>query len=308
MKLIGIYDVIPKTKWVEIAKVLKNKGRVYIYPTKFSYKYKPLEIKNTVLAFTEDSIIDMEKDKVRVESFVSKKAKSWGASLLDEPEIIYHITFDMKANAIGSRAVARVGEALKEEHDKYLTRTLNRKKLLTEEGVLGLFRTLTRKVSSKIARDTFEIDLSNIILGEMRVTNTTLIETHPTRKWYAHSVAIGADEYGDFFTVGICKGDDTENGLSGQHTFASHDFDPNTFPIAELKKGNYRGEDFNKILDLVFRTLILASTEGYNEYVEENGTPYYGANTEYAWLTLKDGTKVTWENYDFNQLAQLLVQ
>lgn len=311
MKILGVYQKLPKKVWTEIAKTLKEDGEVLISMVSVRANWRPIEIKYAVIAVPKESHFQYEKDKDRLEEVLTKKERVSSIRMLEdrEPELLMKIHFTMKANAIQSQAILRVGEALRLEYEPYLMARINQYRLVTEDGVLGVIGRLVYLVSHKIARDTYNIQYSQFILGEMRVTNTSLMKTHPLNKMYEHSVAIGAGDFGDFLTVGISKGDDTEKGLSGQYTYESYDFDPKTFPINDLKNGNYNSQEFYEILDLVFKILILSSMEGYNEFSQyyPEGVPY-GMADQYSWLTLKDGTKVTLENYNFQELYNKLNQ
>ena len=309
MKVLGVYERIPKTKWQEIAKVAKSGGVVDIHTIRNVNSVNEESILLAIIAYEEREI----KARNNLTDYdINRKLEGTNrlknVSFLEDPVIINQEVFNEIGRNIGSQAIVKVSEVLEQEFGRYLQIELNRYQIQTRDGLLGVIGRLAEKVGSKISRDTFKAKYGSYILGEMWVENKTLQETHSTGKYYEHLSTIGVDVQGSTVYIYIAHGDDTERGYGSGYTYHLQTLNLANLPLEDFKKGNYHGEEFTKLLDFVFRVLILSSYEGYNEYVSEYGTPHYGDRPKYAWLTLKDGTKVTWEDYDFNQLAQLLNQ
>ena len=309
MKVLGVYERIPKTKWQEIANVAKSGGVVDIHTIKNVNSVNEVSILLAIIAFKESEIEDRNNLTVfGINRRLEGTNRLKNVYILEDPVIINQEVFNDIGRNIRSQAIVKVSEVLGQEFGRYLQIVLERYQIQTRDGLLGVIGRLAEKVGSKISRDTFKARYGSYILGEMWVENKTLQETHSTGKWFEHSSTIGVDVQGSTVYLYIAHGDDTERGYGVGDTYHLQTLNLDKLPLEDFKKGSYHGEEFAKLLDFVFRVLILSSSEGYNEYVSEYGTPKYGDTPKYAWLTLKDGTKVTWENYDFNQLAQLLVQ
>lgn len=204
--------------------------------------------------------------------------------------------------------MVKVAEAVRREYGNQVERVAYEYAIATEEGVLSVIGDLVKKVGSKISKDTFSVDYGKYILGEMSITNKTLDKSNPNGKYKQYTSVIGAMALDDELHVSIMHRDDIEDGVGGSNTYINAEFDLATFPLKDLKEGKYQGRDFEKLLDIVFRALILASAYGYEDYAREQGSVYMGTRPHFSWLTLKDGRKVTWDTYNFGELANVLKQ
>lgn len=307
MEVLGVYERIPKTQWKEIAKVAKSGGVVDIHTIRNVNSVNEVSILLVMIAFKESEIEARNNltdfDIIRR---LERTNRLKNVNILEDPVTINQEVFNEIGRNIGSQAIVKVSEVLEQEFGRYLQIVLKRYQIQTRDGLLGVIGRLAEKVGSKISRDTFKARYGSYILGEMWVENKTLQETHSTGKWYEHTSTVGVDVQGSTVYLYIAHGDDTERGYGIGDTYHLQTLNLDKLPLDDFKKGNYHGEEFAKLLDFVFRVLILSSYEGYNEYVSEYGTPHYGDRPKYAWLTLKDGTKVTWEDYDFKELSQLI--
>lgn len=53
MKLLGLYKKMPKSKWQEITKIIKERGVVCIYPVFVIRKNKPSTVEKAIIQLTE---------------------------------------------------------------------------------------------------------------------------------------------------------------------------------------------------------------------------------------------------------------
>lgn len=310
MELLKVDDNLTKATWQEIAKRTKNGGIVAIHPVKLQSRdgsiigiyqaivgYKPMQ---HLLDFNEYHLIgDAVRGKVRGKGVSD-------VTVLGNPIFVTQNDYVQGVKATGSKAVAKVTEYYYAQLNQQVHMNKLKHVLVTEEGILGILGDIIQKISRKVARDTFEISYSTYIEGEMRVTNKTLTKTHPNNLMYSHTVCIGVEVYDSVLAIAIMYGDDTESGVNGGQTHFTDSINLDRIPLIQFKQGTYFGEAYKVLFDVAVRAMILSSSEGYKDYVKENGTPYVGDTTEYSWLTLKDGSKVTWDNYNMRAVADLV--
>ena len=197
MEIIGYGKKVTKTVWTDIARKSKMGWIIGILPIKTVNKDHTFgAVKLAVVKLTHDEAPLDYSGLDKIENFLVAKEKGKDVTVGEEVIYITRQVFLDIAKATGGTAVATIAPYIESKYAPRVNELAIRYTLPTEEGILGVIGDIAKKVSRKIARDTFNVSYSQYIDGEMRIENTSLQKTHPTGMAYEHSVCIGVEVEG----------------------------------------------------------------------------------------------------------------